>query len=199
MRDKDLYAPILGVRAPWSVRDVELRPAVQEVEVFIEHAGSVGLSCPQCGQACGRHDTRRRSWRHLDICQFRTTLTAEVPRVQCPEHGVLQLAVPWAERGSRFATLLESLAIDWLREANLTAVSRRLRASWDELDGIQQRAVRRGLARRSTTCASASSAASGPATKRSAAGPSDSARPSHGTCGDPDSNQPVAGTWMRWS
>lgn len=148
MRDKDLYATFLGVRAPWLVREVELRSAAQEVEVFIEHDGSEGLRCPKCGQACGRHDTRRRSWRHLDTCQFRTTLTAEVPRVQCPEHGVLQLEVPWSERGSRFTAMFESLAIDWLREANLTAVSRRLRVSWDELDGIQQRAVRRGLARR---------------------------------------------------
>lgn len=148
MRDKDLYAAILGVAPPWSVREVELRAVAEEVEVFIEHDDSVGLSCPRCGQSCGRHDTRRRSWRHLDTCQFRTTLTAEVPRVQCPEHGVLQLEVPWSERGSRFTALFESLAIDWLREANLTAVSRRLRVSWDELDGIQQRAVRRGLARR---------------------------------------------------
>ena len=32
MRDKDLYATILGVRTPWSVLDVQLRPAAQEVE-----------------------------------------------------------------------------------------------------------------------------------------------------------------------
>jgi transposase len=40
------------------------------------------------------------------------------------------------------------LAIDWLREANLSAVARRLRLSWDEVDGIMGRAVVRGLARR---------------------------------------------------
>ena len=148
MRDKDLYAAILGVRAPWSVGEVQLRPATQEVEVFIQHDGSASLCCPQCGQACGRYDTRRRSWRHLDTCQFHTVLTADVPRVSCPEHGVLQLNVPWAERGSRFTALFESLAIDWLRESNLTAVARRLRVSWEELDGIQRRAVQRGLARR---------------------------------------------------
>ena len=148
MRDKDLYAAILGVRAPWSVGEVELRPATQEVEVFIQHDGSASLCCPQCGRACGRYDTRRRSWRHLDTCQFHTVLTADVPRVSCPEHGVLQLSVPWAERGSRFTALFESLAIDWLRESNLTAVARRLRVSWEELDGLQRRAVRRGLARR---------------------------------------------------
>jgi transposase len=44
--------------------------------------------------------------------------------------------------------MFESLAIDWLREASITAVSRRMGLSWDELDGIRERAVARGLARR---------------------------------------------------
>ena len=56
--------------------------------------------------------------------------------------------VPWAEPGSRFTALFEALAIDWLQAASTAAVSRRLGLTWDELDGIQARAVRRGLARR---------------------------------------------------
>ena len=34
-----------------------------------------------------------RSWRHLDTCQYRTILHAEVPRANCPEHGVRVAAV----------------------------------------------------------------------------------------------------------
>ncbi|MGH8572997.1 MAG: ISL3 family transposase, partial [Gammaproteobacteria bacterium] len=81
-------------------------------------------------------------------CQYRTLLTADVPRVSCQEHGIHQVSVPWAEPGGRFTALFERLAIDWLTEASITAVARRLRVSWDELDGIMQRAVARGLARR---------------------------------------------------
>ncbi len=148
VHDKDLYATILGVASPWAVRDVELRCKMQEVEVFIEHDGMQGLLRPECGRAYARHDTRQRSRRHLDTCQFRTRLRAEVSRVKCPEHGVLQLPLPWSERGSRFTALFQCLAIDWLREVGLSAVSRRLRVSWDALDGFQRRAVRRGLERR---------------------------------------------------
>lgn len=155
MRDHELYATILGVTSPWVVRQVDLRADLEEVEVFIEHDGSALLACPQCGLEGSRHDARRRSWRHLDTCQYRTTVTAEVPRVRCPEHGVHQVLVPWAEPGARFTALFESLAIDWLREASLSAVARRLRLSWDEIDGIQRRAVRRGLARREVRLISA--------------------------------------------
>ncbi len=80
--------------------------------------------------------------------QYRTILVAEVPRVQCDEHGVVQIAVPWSDPKSRFTALFEALVIDWLKEASFSAVARQLSLSWDQVAGIQDRAVRRGLARR---------------------------------------------------
>jgi transposase len=148
MRDTDLYARILGVERPWQVTDVELRLAAGEVEVKVEYAAAEATSCPECGVAAVRYDSRVRRWRHLPTCQYKTILAAEVPRVRCPEHGVKTLAVPWSEPGSGFTALFEALVIDWLREASIQAVARRLDLTWDEVDGVMQRAVRRGLARR---------------------------------------------------
>ena len=103
---------------------------------------------PKCGASCSGYDRRRRQWRHLDTCQFRTILVADVPRVECSEHGVVTVAVPCSEPGSGFTALFEALVIDWLGEASIAAVSRRLGLSWNAIDGIMQRAVRRGLERR---------------------------------------------------
>lgn len=147
MRDKDLYARILGIQLPWRVQDVELRLDAGEVHVRLA-PDRAAFQCPSCGEEAPGYDSRERRWRHLDTCQYRTIVIAEVPRVRCAEHGVVQVAVPWAEPGSRFTALFEALAIDWLREASLTAVARQLALSWDEVDGIQGRAVARGLARR---------------------------------------------------
>ena len=44
--------------------------------------------------------------------------------------------------------MFEALAIDWLMETNTKAVARLLRCSWDEVDGMMARAVRRGMDRR---------------------------------------------------
>jgi transposase len=44
--------------------------------------------------------------------------------------------------------LFERLAIAWLKEATPAAVARRLGLSWEEANGIVERAVHRGLARR---------------------------------------------------
>ncbi len=148
MRDKELYRQILGIEAPWKVEDVELRLQEGEVLVKLRHGARQQLKCPECGDEASGYDTRSRRWRHLDTCQYRTILVAEVPRVQCAEHGVRQIRVPWGEPGTRFTALYEALVIDWLKEANITAVARSMGLSWDEVDGIMARAVRRGLARR---------------------------------------------------
>lgn len=105
MRDTDLYQRILGVEAPWAVVSVELDPAAKQVRVVLDNQESE-LACPTCGELRPRYDCRHRRWRHLDTCQFRTFIEAEVPRIKCPEHGILQVRVHWGEPGSRFTALL---------------------------------------------------------------------------------------------
>jgi transposase len=149
MQDRQLYEQILGIGSPWSVRRVELKLAQGEVHVYLEHDAGVAWSCPECGVSCPLHDHQEeRTWRHLDTCQYQTLLHARPPRTCCPEHGVHAVRLPWAEPHSRFTLLFERLAIDWLLAASQTAVAARLGLSWDEVHGIMERAVARGLKRR---------------------------------------------------
>lgn len=148
MQDRELYQQILGVKTPWRVAEVKLEFAQGQVLIRVEHAPGERWPCPSCGEPCTVHDHRRRQWRHLDTCQLVTTIEAEVPRVRCGTHGVLQVPVPWAEPGSGFTALFEALVITWLRQASLSAVAQQLQVSWDQVDGIMARAVRRGLMRR---------------------------------------------------
>jgi len=147
MRDTQLYSQILGIERPWKVTDVKVSLPADEVEVFVEHGGSK-LSCPECGKTCPGYDKRTRRWRHLDTCQLKTLLVADVPRVQCAEHGLVNVSVPWAEPGSGFTAMFEALVIDWLQAASISAVADRIKLSWNAVDGIMQRAVKRGLSRR---------------------------------------------------
>ena len=47
----------------------------------------------------------------LDFWQHHTELEAGVPRVDCPQYGVLQAAVPWARAGSGFTFMLEAMIL----------------------------------------------------------------------------------------
>ena len=148
MDDKTLYAQLLGLMAPWGVEKVELKLSEGEVHVWVALPAPELWVCPDCLERAPIHDHRERVWRHLDTFQYKTLLHARVPRLDCPTHGTKQIRVPWAEDSSRFTALFECLAIDWMKQASISAVAEQLRLSWDEAAGIQERAVRRGLARR---------------------------------------------------
>lgn len=147
MTDTKLYEQILGLQSPWSVQRVTLKHAEGVIEIEVVCAETL-WGCPQCGRRMHRHDTQRRYWRHLDSCQFQTVVTAEVPRVKCPDHGTQTVQVPWSEPRSRFTALFERFAIDVLQECSTAAACLQLRISWGEADRIKQRALDRGLRRR---------------------------------------------------
>jgi transposase len=149
MRDHEMYAAILGIQSPWRVESVELQLESGEVHIHLGHGDGQQWPCPECGTLCRLygHQAERR-WRHLDTCQYRTILHAEPPRTECPDHGAKVVRLPWAEAGSRFTALFEALAICWLKSASQPAVADLLRLSWDEMHGIMDRAVARGLERR---------------------------------------------------
>jgi transposase len=147
MRDIELYKAILGLTPPWTVVDVKRDRKGRQVTVQV-HAGDGPFPCPECHAPAPRYDRKPRRWRHLDTCQFTTWIEGEVPRIECPTHGVKQLPVPWAEPGSPFTALFERFAIDRLRECSVQGGADLLQITWDEAWGIKARAVTRGLARR---------------------------------------------------
>ena len=121
----------------------------QRVDVWAKHDKQKTWPCPECKKGVGLHDhDEERAWRHLDSCGFQTHLHARIPRVNCPEHGVRQARVSWAEPKSRFTALFERFAIAVLLETSITGAAKLLGLSWDEAHHLMERAVARGLARR---------------------------------------------------
>jgi len=147
MKSEQLLRQVLSIAPPWYVQGVDVKKEEGLVEVRVEHRGK-GAPCPKCGEKASGYDTSQRRWRHLDLCEFQTWIVGEVPRVECPEHGVLQIPVPWADARSKFTAPFECVVIDWLREASVQAVARMFKLGWKQVYNIQRRAVERGLARR---------------------------------------------------
>jgi transposase len=127
MRDSELYRQILGLEASWSVTSVDLNVEKERVDVWVGHKPGKLWPCPKCQRQlpCRDHAVER-VWRHLDTYQFRTFLHARIPRVEYPEHGILQVKVPWTEARSRFTILMERMVIDVLRECSTVEGARRI-------------------------------------------------------------------------
>jgi|SRR5712671_2278923 len=150
MRDIELYQQILGLEEPWSVAEVELNIDEGRVDIHVDHPQGVKWKCPHCERELSCYDhSPERTWRHLDTCQLETYLHARIPRVQCEEHGVVQVAVPWAEEHGRFTLLMERMIIQALRACQTTqGACELMRISWDQAWHVTERAVARGQARK---------------------------------------------------
>jgi transposase len=150
MQDTELYQQVLGIVVPWSVAGVELNVDEGRIEVFVEHEPGVSWACPECGKSMSCYDhAEERVWRHLDTCQYQTHLHARIPRVKCPEHGVKQVRVPWAEPHSRFTMLMERLIIDTLLACQSVSRTCALtNVTWDQAQAVRERAVGRGQRRK---------------------------------------------------
>ena len=88
MQDRDVYTKLLGLEPPWEVVDVDISMEDHSVQVFVALQAGAPTPCPECRERCPRHDTRTRSWRHLDTMQYKTMLVAEIPRIDCPTHAL---------------------------------------------------------------------------------------------------------------
>ncbi len=147
----ELFTALLHIDSPWQVESVILDTEQGRNGSVVVHIGVSEpnrLVCCECGALSPSYDTRERRWRHLDTMEYQTIIVSDVPRVRCKEHGVHQVSIPWAEDRSRFTVQFVVAVIDWLHEASISAVARQFDLSWDQVAGIQDRAVQRGLARR---------------------------------------------------
>lgn len=126
MDTKDVLALGLGIAPPWRLVgqrfDTDKRP--NELDIAIAADRGARFPCPDCGRPCKAHDFAEFTWRHLNFFQHHCTITAKVPRTDCPEHGVKRIQVPWAREGSRFTLLFEQAAVILAREMPVLAAAR---------------------------------------------------------------------------
>jgi transposase len=118
----------LGLQAPWKLLDQHLDTDKSPHELQLEVGTERGTQfpCPKCQQQCSAHDYQTRQWRHLNFFQHHCYITAKVPRVKCPKHGVIQIPVPWARSGSGFTLLFEQVALSLVREMPVRAVAKHI-------------------------------------------------------------------------
>jgi transposase len=116
-QDVLLFQAALGLSEPWRVTSVEFDPERKRLDLRVDFAKGARFPCPECERAgCAVKDTEEKTWRHLDFFEHQAFLTARVPRVECPEHKVRLVAVPWARERSGFTLLFEALVMAMVRE-----------------------------------------------------------------------------------
>lgn len=144
------YALLLGLGDSWLVDDVDLDLADKKVVIKLSRNPDAPVCCSGCRQQRPLKDhAPERQWRHLYTMQFETVLVARTPRTKCPDCGVLNAEIPWAEPHGRFTLFFEAFAIRVLKAASsIDQACDLLGLTWHTACTIITRAVERGLERR---------------------------------------------------
>ena len=95
---------LLPINDLWRVEDVQINEEEKSVYVHLSYKFDFV-------EIDGRHypiyDYRHeRNWRHLDLWQYNTYLTARIPRYKIGSE-IRSVDVSWADTGERLTTLLE--------------------------------------------------------------------------------------------
>jgi transposase len=98
--------------------------------------------CGICHERAPLYDRgRRRRWRSLDDGLLRVYFEADLPRVACPEHGVVIAAVPWARHGAGHTIAFDETVAWFAPGASKTLISVLLRINWHTVGSILARVM----------------------------------------------------------
>ena len=119
-----LFERALNLEPPWTVKKIDFDEQQRRLNILIDFPRGSVFPCPTCHSPSKAYDTTEKQWRHLNFFQYDCYLIARLPRIECGEHGILQVEVPWSRSGADFTLLFESFAMTLAREMPVNCVSR---------------------------------------------------------------------------
>ena len=139
-----LIKKILGVKDTF-IESVEVKEntnsGILEVHIYARPYLRLMGRCPHCGKRCPHYDrsNRLKAWRALDWNNMRVWIIGPAYRVSCPEHGVVTIAVPWAEPDCYFTKDFDYL-VAWLGERlSKTDVAELMMIDWETVGRCMSR------------------------------------------------------------
>ena len=148
-------ADLLEIRHPWRVDGLSKDDEARKIYANVSCGDGETLRCPKCAAETRLvYDHTVRHLRDRDWSGYQVILRISVPRIKCPEHGVVRIEVPWASRAKVRTTMnFEKEALELLKSCSRIDVSRKLGISQKQVERIQKDAVGRGMARRASAFA----------------------------------------------
>lgn len=118
---EQLFTAALQISEPVYIEKIEFDEIQGELHINLDFRKGSKFMCPICGGEHSVHDTKPKTWRHLNFFQYKAYIHFRTPRIDCDTHGVHLINVPWANAKSGFTLLFEAFV---MQLAKYMAVSR---------------------------------------------------------------------------
>jgi len=150
MDTTEFFADLLNIKRPWLVTRVVTNHVKSRVDVYVDHERNIQACCPECKQffSVYDHGPDERVYRHLDVCQMSAYIHARLPRVNCPQHGVRQIASEFGDEKIGMTFSFERHLLDVAQVCDIKAAAQLNKVGWDRCWNAVERAVERGRERK---------------------------------------------------
>ena len=108
---QQVFSMALGIREPLFIKSLEMVPSSKDPEkletrIEIDFRDGTMFQYGDPGDGYPLHDTRDRTFVHLNFFQYRCYITARVPRVKLHDGKVKTVDIPWVRDGSEFILMM---------------------------------------------------------------------------------------------
>ena len=126
---QQMFSLALGIKEPWFIESMALVPSTRnpnilEMRIEVDFTEGSRFRYGDSEELYHVHDTRVRTWRHLNIFQYRCYITARVPRILLPDGKVKTVDVPWGRAGSGFTLMMEGVILSLVKHMPVATVAK---------------------------------------------------------------------------
>jgi transposase len=148
---KDFLNLISDFGDDWKIEDIEVNVVDKTAHIHMKFIGEK-LFDPETEQEVTLYDhSPKRSWRHLDIWDYKTYIVTRIPRVLCVDGKVKKIAVGWTSNSDRHTYSFEIKVINTLiATKNQTKTAELLNCSFKLVNRVMHKSVERGMSNRET-------------------------------------------------
>lgn len=109
MNSLEIFQLALNLPKPWQVQSINFQEESSTGKKILHI--EIGFTRGYQFEGGKTHDTRERTWRHLNFFEHECFIKCNVPRIKNIDGKVNYVQVPWARKNSGFTLLFEALSM----------------------------------------------------------------------------------------
>lgn len=132
MDNSRLFETALAITTPWHIERIDFDPELKQLDIHINFQRGATFPSTKCAGEYKVHDTKVKTWRHLNFFEHECYLHCRTPRIKT-QSGVELIDPPWAGKNPGFTLLFEAFIIELCKNMPVKCVSRMVNVNDDRL------------------------------------------------------------------
>jgi transposase len=125
---KNIFEQALAINKPWYVKSIDFDVDKKQLDIYIDFKKGFKFNYKDSEKGIDEnfpvHDTKEKTWRHLNFFQHECYLHCRTPRIKLTDGSTRLISPPWSGINSGFTMLFEALLIELCKNMPVKSVAK---------------------------------------------------------------------------